>query len=101
MGDSQRWYDETDDFVSHLNKRNDIDLSLIHIYYRYKLHLPHKAKKASHYDLHRFPHPSQRIRPKHKPPGGNRIHVLYWLSLIHICRMMSTLIFFRLSVSFR
>lgn len=25
MGDSQRWYDETDDFVSHLNKRNDID----------------------------------------------------------------------------
>ena len=25
MGDSQRWYDETDDFVSHLNKRDDID----------------------------------------------------------------------------
>ena len=23
MGDSQRWYDETDDFVSHLNKRDD------------------------------------------------------------------------------
>ncbi len=25
MGDSQRWYDETVDFVSDLNKRNDID----------------------------------------------------------------------------
>ena len=25
MGDSQRWYDETDDFVSPLNKRDDID----------------------------------------------------------------------------
>ena len=25
MGDSQRWYDETADFVSHLNKRDDID----------------------------------------------------------------------------
>lgn len=25
MGDSQRWYDETDDFVGHLNKRDDID----------------------------------------------------------------------------
>lgn len=25
MGDSQRWYDETVDFVNHLNKRNDID----------------------------------------------------------------------------
>lgn len=25
MGDSQRWYDETMDFVNHLNKRNDID----------------------------------------------------------------------------
>ena len=25
MGDSQRWYDETQDFVNHLNKRDDID----------------------------------------------------------------------------
>lgn len=25
MGDSQRWYDETEDFVKHVNKRNDID----------------------------------------------------------------------------
>lgn len=25
MGDSQRWYDETVDFVNHLNQRNDID----------------------------------------------------------------------------
>ena len=25
MGDSQRWYDETLDFVNHLNKRDDID----------------------------------------------------------------------------
>lgn len=25
MGDSQRWYDETKDFVKHLNNRNDID----------------------------------------------------------------------------
>lgn len=25
MGDSQRWYDETLDFVKHLNQRNDID----------------------------------------------------------------------------
>jgi len=25
MGDSQRWYDETEDFVKSLNKRNDID----------------------------------------------------------------------------
>ncbi|MEG2790056.1 MAG: metallophosphoesterase [Odoribacter sp.] len=25
MGDSQRWYDETEDFVSHVNKRNDVD----------------------------------------------------------------------------
>ena len=25
MGDSQRWYDETPDFVNHLNKRDDID----------------------------------------------------------------------------
>lgn len=25
MGDSQRWYDETVDFVNHLNKRDDID----------------------------------------------------------------------------
>ncbi len=25
MGDSQRWYDETVDFVNHLNKRSDID----------------------------------------------------------------------------
>lgn len=25
MGDSQRWYDETKDFVEHLNSRNDID----------------------------------------------------------------------------
>ena len=25
MGDSQRWYDETEDFVNHLNLRNDID----------------------------------------------------------------------------
>lgn len=25
MGDSQRWYDETEDFVKHLNQRNDID----------------------------------------------------------------------------
>lgn len=25
MGDTQRWYDETEDFVSHLNKRKDID----------------------------------------------------------------------------
>ena len=26
MGTPARWYDETDDFVSHLNKRDDIDL---------------------------------------------------------------------------
>ena len=25
MGDSQRWYDETEDFVKAINKRNDID----------------------------------------------------------------------------
>lgn len=25
MSDSQRWYDETEDFVEHLNQRNDID----------------------------------------------------------------------------
>lgn len=25
MGDSQRWYDETEDFVKEINKRNDID----------------------------------------------------------------------------
>lgn len=25
MGDSQRWYDETEDFVDHLNQRDDID----------------------------------------------------------------------------
>lgn len=25
MGDSQRWYDETEDFVKHLNRRDDID----------------------------------------------------------------------------
>ena len=25
MGDSQRWYDETEDFVNHLNQRDDID----------------------------------------------------------------------------
>ncbi len=25
MGDSQRWYDETEDFVKHLNQRDDID----------------------------------------------------------------------------
>ena len=25
MGDSQRWYDETVDFVNNVNKRNDID----------------------------------------------------------------------------
>lgn len=25
MGDTQRWYDETEDFVKHLNTRNDID----------------------------------------------------------------------------
>ncbi|MDR1679442.1 MAG: metallophosphoesterase [Prevotellaceae bacterium] len=25
MGDTQRWYDETEDFVSHINSRNDID----------------------------------------------------------------------------
>ncbi len=25
MGDSQRWYDETEDFVNHLNQRTDID----------------------------------------------------------------------------
>lgn len=25
MGDSQRWYDETEDFVKHVNQRNDID----------------------------------------------------------------------------
>ena len=25
MGDSQRWYDETEDFVKHINGRNDID----------------------------------------------------------------------------
>lgn len=25
MGDSQRWYDETVDFVNHLNQRDDID----------------------------------------------------------------------------
>ena len=25
MGDSQRWYDETEDFVAHLNRRDDID----------------------------------------------------------------------------
>lgn len=25
MGDSQRWYDETEDFVKHVNRRNDID----------------------------------------------------------------------------
>lgn len=25
MGDSQRWYDDTEDFVNHLNQRNDID----------------------------------------------------------------------------
>ena len=25
MGDSQRWYDETEDFVNALNKRNDVD----------------------------------------------------------------------------
>lgn len=25
MGDSQRWYDETEDFVEHLNRRDDID----------------------------------------------------------------------------
>ncbi len=37
----------------------------------------HIRQKKSHYDWHRFPHPSQRIRPKHKPPGGNRIHVLF------------------------
>lgn len=25
MGDSQRWYDETERFVKHINKRDDID----------------------------------------------------------------------------
>ena len=25
MGDSQRWYDETEDFVNHVNRRDDID----------------------------------------------------------------------------
>lgn len=30
MGDSQRWYDETLDFVKHLNKRNDIDF-VVHV----------------------------------------------------------------------
>ena len=25
MGDSQRWYDETEQFVKHINRRNDID----------------------------------------------------------------------------
>ena len=25
MGDSQRWYDETEDFVNALNKRDDVD----------------------------------------------------------------------------
>lgn len=30
MGDSQRWYDETEEFVKHLNKRNDIDF-MVHI----------------------------------------------------------------------
>ena len=25
MGDTQRWYDETEDFVNHVNQRNDID----------------------------------------------------------------------------
>ncbi len=25
MGDSQRWYDETEDFVAHVNSRNDVD----------------------------------------------------------------------------
>lgn len=25
IGDSQRWYDETEDFVSHLNRRRDVD----------------------------------------------------------------------------
>lgn len=25
MGDSQRWYDETEDFVKHVNRRNDMD----------------------------------------------------------------------------
>lgn len=25
MGDSQRWYDETEDFVNEINKRTDID----------------------------------------------------------------------------
>ena len=25
MGDTQRWYDETEDFVAHVNRRNDID----------------------------------------------------------------------------
>lgn len=25
MGDTQRWYDETEDFVTHLNTRNDVD----------------------------------------------------------------------------
>ena len=25
MGDSQRWYDETEDFVKALNKRDDVD----------------------------------------------------------------------------
>lgn len=28
MGDSQRWYDETEDFVNHVNQRNDIDFVL-------------------------------------------------------------------------
>lgn len=29
MGDTQRWYDETEEFVQHINKRNDIDF-IIH-----------------------------------------------------------------------
>lgn len=28
MGDTQRWYDETEDFVKHVNRRNDIDFVL-------------------------------------------------------------------------
>ncbi len=28
MGDTQRWHDETEDFVKHINKRNDIDFVL-------------------------------------------------------------------------
>ena len=40
MGDSQRWYDETEDFVKEINKRNDIDF-VIHGYGKYQRRSPY------------------------------------------------------------